>query len=54
MSNFDADELLIENISQKRIKVCLAENKLSSLKETDFKYRLKNESIHFLFIYLFF
>ena len=36
----------IENISQKHIKVCLAEKKLGSLKEIDFKYRMKNESIH--------
>ena len=35
----------IENISQKHIKVCLAE-KISSLKEADFKYRMKNELIH--------
>ena len=26
--------------------MCLAEKKLSSLKDTDFKYRIKNESIH--------
>ena len=36
----------IENTSQKHLKVCLAEKELSSLKETDFKYRIKNESIH--------
>ena len=26
--------------------MCLAEKKLSSLKDTDFKYRIKNELIH--------
>ena len=44
--NQESGFVSIENISQKHIKVCLVEKKLSSLKDTDFKYRLKNESIH--------
>ena len=44
--NKESGFVSIENISQKHIKVCLAEKKLSSLKDTEFKYRIKNESIH--------
>ena len=47
--NKESGFVSIENISQKHIKVCLAEKKLSSLKDTDFKYRIKNESIHGIF-----
>ena len=35
-----------EKATQKQVKLVLAEKKLRSLKETDYKYKMKHESIH--------
>ena len=36
----------IEKVTQKHIKMLLAEEKLNSLQANDYKYRLKYESVH--------
>ena len=36
----------IENVTQKQVKLVLSEKKLQPLKESDYKYKMKQESIH--------
>ena len=44
--NMESTFVCIEKITQKQVKELLAQNKLSSLKDTDFKYKIKHELIH--------
>ena len=44
--NLESGFINIEKVTQKHIKILLAEEKLNSLRANDYKYRLKYESVH--------
>ena len=44
--NMESIFVCVENITQKQVKELLAQKKLSSLKEAEFRYKIKHELIH--------
>ena len=48
--NLESGFINIENVTQKHIKILLAEEKLNSLQANNYKYRLKHESVHGLLL----
>ena len=44
--NLESGFINIEKVTQKHIKILLAEEKQNSLRTNDYKYRLKHESLH--------
>ena len=44
--NLESGFINIEKVTQKHIKILLAEEKLNSFQANDYKYRLKHESVH--------
>ena len=44
--NLESGFINIEKVTQKHIKILLAEEKLNSLRANDYKYKIKHESVY--------